>query len=229
MKWVKFGVSRHFLENPLRKWPGILHADVSWASSELSRLGSQFVDFSIFGTILTSWNGSNLGTLVMICGFPHYGAPLTEIGHIWGFWALSGECVGVNVEGGAEAYKFCLVETKNSQKYSVLYTLLRQAAYMCHKFCLSLVCCMQNALYYYKPQIQQNNDKGGTSFKISPKMITFMLPVWGDIICSIVLLFLCILEKNTHSQALHIPSLFTWALRRKVTTKYEPLRVCVLF
>ena len=35
---------------------------------------------------------------------PHYGDPLAEIGHIWGFWTLSGERVGVNVEGGAEAY-----------------------------------------------------------------------------------------------------------------------------
>ena len=35
MKWVKFGVSRHFLENPLRKCPKILHAGVSWAPSEL--------------------------------------------------------------------------------------------------------------------------------------------------------------------------------------------------
>ena len=35
--------------------------------------------------------------------FP-YGDPLAEIGHIWGFWALSGERVGVNVEGRAEAY-----------------------------------------------------------------------------------------------------------------------------
>ena len=65
VKWVKFGVSRHFLENPLRKWPGILHAIVTWASSELSRLWSQFVDFYNFGTILTSWNGSNLGILAM--------------------------------------------------------------------------------------------------------------------------------------------------------------------
>ena len=32
--------------------------------------------------------------------FPHYGDPLAEIGHIWGFW----EHVGVNVEGRAEAY-----------------------------------------------------------------------------------------------------------------------------
>ena len=36
--------------------------------------------------------------------FPHYGDPLAEICHIWGFWALSGERVGVNVEGRAEAY-----------------------------------------------------------------------------------------------------------------------------
>ena len=36
--------------------------------------------------------------------FPHYGDPLAEIGHIWGFWALSGERVEVNVEGRAEAY-----------------------------------------------------------------------------------------------------------------------------
>ena len=36
--------------------------------------------------------------------FPHCGDPLAEIGHIWGFWALSGERVGVNVEGRAEAY-----------------------------------------------------------------------------------------------------------------------------
>ena len=32
--------------------------------------------------------------------FPHYDDPLAEIGHIWGFWALSGESVGVNIEGG---------------------------------------------------------------------------------------------------------------------------------
>ena len=40
----------------------------------------------------------------MLCGFPHYGDPLVEIGHSWRFWALSGESVGVNVEGRAEAY-----------------------------------------------------------------------------------------------------------------------------
>ena len=37
VKWVKFGGSGYFLENPLRKWPAILHADVSWAPSELIR------------------------------------------------------------------------------------------------------------------------------------------------------------------------------------------------
>ena len=36
--------------------------------------------------------------------FPHYCHPLPKIGHIWGFWALSGKRVGVNVEARAEAY-----------------------------------------------------------------------------------------------------------------------------
>ena len=53
MKRVKFGVSRHFLENPSRKWPEILHADVSRPLSELIRLWLQFVDFSNFDAILT--------------------------------------------------------------------------------------------------------------------------------------------------------------------------------
>ena len=29
VKWVRFGVSGHFLENPLRKWAEIFYADVS--------------------------------------------------------------------------------------------------------------------------------------------------------------------------------------------------------
>ena len=72
MKRVRFGVSGHFLENPLRKWPEILHADVSWPPSELRRLWQQFVDFSNFDDILTLWNGSNLGfpgILVVLCRF----------------------------------------------------------------------------------------------------------------------------------------------------------------
>ena len=31
VKRVKFGVSRHLREDPMRKWPEILHADVSWS------------------------------------------------------------------------------------------------------------------------------------------------------------------------------------------------------
>ena len=61
MKRVKFGVSGHFPENPWRKWPEMLHADVCWPLSELISLWPQSVDFSNFGAILTSWNGSNLG------------------------------------------------------------------------------------------------------------------------------------------------------------------------
>ena len=46
--------------------------------------------------------------------FPHYDYPLTETGHIWAFYALSGEHVGVNVKGGGGIFpmlcvEFCLV------------------------------------------------------------------------------------------------------------------------
>ena len=54
-------VSGHLPENARRKWPEILHADVSWPSSEMINLWPQSVDFFNFGTILTQWNGSNLG------------------------------------------------------------------------------------------------------------------------------------------------------------------------
>ena len=54
-------VSGHLPENAWREWPEILHADVSWPSSELISLWPRSVDFSNFGAILTLWNGSNLG------------------------------------------------------------------------------------------------------------------------------------------------------------------------
>ena len=53
---------------------------------------------SEMGQIWVSWHFG--GAL----NFPHYGASLTETGHIWGFLALSGERVGVNGKGVAEAY-----------------------------------------------------------------------------------------------------------------------------
>ena len=54
-------VSGHLPENAWSDWPGILHADVSWPPSELISLWPWSVDFYNFGTILTYWNGSNLG------------------------------------------------------------------------------------------------------------------------------------------------------------------------
>ena len=42
--------------------------------------------------------------LVVLCGYSSLWWPFVEIGNIWVFWVLSGERVGVNVEGGAEAY-----------------------------------------------------------------------------------------------------------------------------
>ena len=46
-------VSGHLLKNAWRDLPEILHADVSWPSSELISLWSWSVDFANFGTILT--------------------------------------------------------------------------------------------------------------------------------------------------------------------------------
>ena len=46
-------VSGHLPENAWREWPEILHADVSWPSSELISLWPWSVDFSNFGAILT--------------------------------------------------------------------------------------------------------------------------------------------------------------------------------
>ena len=46
-------VSGHLPENAWREWPEILHADVSWPSSELISLWQRSVDFSNFGAILT--------------------------------------------------------------------------------------------------------------------------------------------------------------------------------
>ena len=46
-------VSGHLPENAWREWLEILHADVSWPSSELISLWPRSVDFSNFGAILT--------------------------------------------------------------------------------------------------------------------------------------------------------------------------------
>ena len=46
-------VSGHLPENVWREWPEILHADVSWPSSELISLWPRSVDFCNFGAILT--------------------------------------------------------------------------------------------------------------------------------------------------------------------------------
>ena len=54
-------VSGHLPENSWRDWAEILHADVSWTSPELISLWLCLLFFFNFGTILTQWNGSNLG------------------------------------------------------------------------------------------------------------------------------------------------------------------------
>ena len=65
-----------------------------------------FLILALFGLIETGQIWSFQAFWSCSVDFPHYGDPLAEIGHIWGFWALSGELVEVevNVEGRAEAY-----------------------------------------------------------------------------------------------------------------------------
>ena len=45
VKWVKFGVSRHFPDSAWREWPKILHADLSWPPLELIIFWSCSADF----------------------------------------------------------------------------------------------------------------------------------------------------------------------------------------
>ena len=101
LKRVKFGVSGHFLGSAWREWPEIWYAAASWPPSELIRLWLRSGDFSLMVLFKLSETGKIWGFQVWSCSvdFPHYGDPLAEIGHIWGFWALSGEHVGVKVRG----------------------------------------------------------------------------------------------------------------------------------
>ena len=68
VKQVKFGVSGHFPENTWRKWPEILHADVSWPPSEWLVYGHHLLIFLIWALF---W--------------------LSELSQIWGFRAFPGE------------------------------------------------------------------------------------------------------------------------------------------
>ena len=134
VKRVKFGVSGHFLENAWREWPEILYADVSWPPSELISLWPQFADFSNFGAILTSWNGSNLGfpgisrrthgrndlkfcTLMYLEHLQNWLVNglglfwLGETGQIWGFRAHPGE----SMEGMAWNFaSWCILTTSRT-------------------------------------------------------------------------------------------------------------------
>ena len=66
---------------------------------------------------LHNWIDYGHSLLIILCSvdFPHYGAPLTETGHIWGFWALSGERVWSKCRRGSGGIfamlciEFCLV------------------------------------------------------------------------------------------------------------------------
>ena len=114
VKRVKFGVSGHFLENPLRKWPEILHADVSWSASELKSLLLIFLILALY------WNGSNLGVpviLVMLCGFYSLWCPFDWNWSYLGFLDIIWRTCGSKCRGGSGGVlqtlcvQFCLVHS----------------------------------------------------------------------------------------------------------------------
>ena len=76
----------NFLENAWEEWPEIWHADVSWPPSQLI------------------WLDFGHGLLILLILAPLW---LSETAHIWDLWELSGERLGVNVQGGEEAYFQC--------------------------------------------------------------------------------------------------------------------------
>ena len=117
-KWVKFGVSVHFVENSLRKWPEILHAYVFWIPAELIRLSSQFVDISNLGTILTYRNGSNFLVaviLVKLCAFSSLWCTFDWNWSYLGFRGIVRRMCGSECQGGSRGIfpmlclQFCLV------------------------------------------------------------------------------------------------------------------------
>ena len=98
--WLaRAGARQHVigLENLLRKWSEISHADLSWSLSELIRLWSQFVDFLIL-VLFSLSEKFEVSRPFWSCSvdFPHYDALLTEAGHIWGIiWRMCGsKCRG---------------------------------------------------------------------------------------------------------------------------------------
>ena len=109
-------VSGHLPENTWREWPGILHADVSWPSSELIILWPWSVEFSNFGTILCYFYLVKLvkfgfqGIVVMLCGFPSlwwpFGWNLSYLGFLGIIWRTCGsKCRG---EGGGIFPTLCV-------------------------------------------------------------------------------------------------------------------------
>ena len=103
-------VYKHFLKNTWREWPEMFNVDVSWPPSEVISLLSS-VDFLLFaarsnlgyGAFLRKTHERNGLKLCMLVYLDHLQNLLHfvhgETGHIWGFRALSGECLGMTSRG----------------------------------------------------------------------------------------------------------------------------------
>ena len=76
--------------------------------------------------------------------FSHYGAHLTETGHVWGFLALYGERVGVKCRRGSGGIfptlcvEFCLVTNQSSTKPNLVAKILVTFGHMLPKLVASI-------------------------------------------------------------------------------------------
>ena len=99
VKLVKFGVSGHFLVN---SWKGLKFCLLMYHDHLQNWLDYGY-SLLIFLIYMSFWLSEThqiwCFQAFWLCSvdFPHYGDPFGEIGHIWDFWALSGERVGVKV------------------------------------------------------------------------------------------------------------------------------------
>ena len=108
---VKFWVSRHFLENPLRKFLKfcmLMYPDHFQNWLDYGYIWSIFLILGLFR--LSETHGKIWGFQAFwSCSvdFPHYGDPLADIGqNMWGFWRMCGsKCGG---EGGGIFPTLCV-------------------------------------------------------------------------------------------------------------------------
>ena len=105
--------------------------------------GHSLLIFSNFGTILTAWNGSNWGILVMLCGYSSLWCPFDCNWSFWGFLGIIWRTCGSKCRGGSGGIfltlcvEFCLVIFSMTYCLSLISVGLTDCMYVSSGFRLS--------------------------------------------------------------------------------------------